>query len=136
MAGSGRATLTSSDWQLHPLATTLGVLAVIGVSRDGREAIIPADRQLFFTTLKGQAALGYERIKLEGDARELIAMRQRDDLWATLLSSIGHDLRTPLTSVVAATDAMGLAVLASNHSSGGADFSIEWPANLLRKARA
>ncbi len=113
IAGRGSATLTSSDWQFHPLATTLGVMAVLGASRDGSGAIIPADRQLLFTTLKGQAALAYERITLEGDARELTAMRQRDDLRATLLSSIGHDLKTPLTSVVAATDALAAACPAS-----------------------
>ena len=102
ITGRDSRTLTASDWQFHPLSTSLGVLAVLGVSRaDGSVAVTP-ERQLLLTTLKGQAALAFERIKLEAETRDLAALRQRDELRAALLSSIGHDLRTPLTAVVAA----------------------------------
>ena len=104
-AGADTSTLTSSEWQFHPLATALGVLAILGVARDHREPI-PGDRRLLFTTLVGQAALAQERIRLEADARELDSLKQRDALRITLLSSIGHDLKTPLTSVVAAAEAL------------------------------
>lgn len=107
-AGADTATLTSSEWQFHPLATALGVLAILGVARPDHKEPISGERRLLFTTLLGQAALAHERIRLEADARELGALKQRDELRITLLSSIGHDLKTPLTSVVAAAEALAV----------------------------
>ncbi|MEQ7873504.1 sensor histidine kinase KdpD [Sphingomonas sp. ASV193] len=103
--GRGTGTLAASDWQFHPLATSLGIHALIGLAKPGPGSPIPPDRQLLFTTMKGQAALAYERIRLEKDTRELQALRQREDLRRTLLSSIAHDLRTPLTALVGAAQA-------------------------------
>ena len=105
-AGRDTATLTASDWQFHPLATSLGVLAVLGISHDGRGDPLPASRRVLFATMLGQAALAHERLQLEGEARQIAALQQRDDLRATLISSLGHDLKTPLTSVLAAADAL------------------------------
>lgn len=105
-AGAGTGTLTAADWQFHPLKTALGTLALVGLSRhDGGEPV-PADRAVLLTTLLGQAALAHERLTLEGQVREVSVLKERDRLRAALLSSIGHDLRTPLTSVAAAVDAM------------------------------
>lgn len=106
-AGAGTATLNAADWQFHPLKTTLGVLAVIGLAReDGREPV-GADRAVLLSTLLGQAALAHERLKLEDELREVTVLRERDRLRTALLSSIGHDLRTPLTSVAGAIEALG-----------------------------
>lgn len=101
-AGHGTGTLTASDWQFHPLATATGVLGVLAIAAVDAGDPLPADRALLFATLKGQASLAYERIRLEADTRELDALRQRDELRTTLLSSLAHDLRTPLTSVIGA----------------------------------
>jgi two-component system, OmpR family, sensor histidine kinase KdpD len=105
-AGRDTTTLTASDWQFHPLVTSLGVLAVLGVGSAARSDPVPPDKRVLFTTLLGQAALAHERLRLEGEAREVASLKQRDDLRATLLSSLGHDLKTPLTAVVAAADAL------------------------------
>lgn len=100
--GRDTRTLNASDWQYHPLKTSLGVLAVLGIARDDGKPPIPADRAVLLTTIIGQAALAHERLWLEKDMRELTVLNERDRLRTTLLSSIGHDLRTPLTAVVAA----------------------------------
>jgi len=105
-AGVGTGTLAASEWQFHPLKTALGVLALVGLSNgDGRDPI-DANRAVLLETLLGQAALAHERLKLEDQVREVSVLRERDRLRAALLSSIGHDLRTPLTSVAGAIDAI------------------------------
>lgn len=104
--GAGTGTLVSSDWQFQPLKTSLGVLAVVGLSASDGGDPVGAGRAVLLATLLGQAALAHERLKLEDQVREVSVLRERDRLRAALLSSIGHDLRTPLTSVGAAIDAI------------------------------
>ena len=105
--GSGTATLNSADWQFHPLATALGTLALVAVANDlGREPI-GVEREVLLSTLLGQAALAHERLRLEDDVRELSVLRERDRLRGALLASVSHDLRTPLTAVTSAIEAIG-----------------------------
>lgn len=103
-AGRETDTLAAGEWQFHPLKTSLGLLAVVGIADPDGGNPLPADRALLFTTVLGQAALAFERIRLEADARAVAELRSRDELRTTLLASIGHDLRTPLTTIVAAVE--------------------------------
>jgi two-component system sensor histidine kinase KdpD len=128
VTGRDSGTLTSSDWQFHPLETALGVLGVLGIARHGNADPVAADKRILFTTLLGQAALAHERLRLEANAREVSALKQRDRLRATLLSSIGHDLKTPLTAVVAAADA-----LAAEHGESGTTQTLKGEARRLRR---
>ncbi len=105
-AGCGTTTLAAADWQFHPLKTSLGVLAVLGISNGQSGQPLSPERRVLFATLLGQAALAHERLQLEQEARRAEALQQRDDLRATLISALGHDLKTPLTAVVAAADAL------------------------------
>ncbi|WP_404366654.1 DUF4118 domain-containing protein [Sphingomonas sp. MMS24-J45] len=128
VAGRDSGTLTSSEWQFHPLETALGVLGVLGIAPNGSGDPVPADKRILFTTLLGQAALAHERLRLEANAREVSALKQRDDLRATLLSSMGHDLKTPLTAVVAAADA-----LAAEYGESATTATLKGEARRLRR---
>ncbi|MGR3434043.1 MAG: ATP-binding protein [Shimia sp.] len=105
-AGRGTGTLTGSDWQFRPLRTSLGTLAVLGLRAPPGRDPIPPERAALAESLIDQAALAHERLRLEDDMRRVEGARQRDDLRAALLASLSHDLRTPLTAVTAAAEAL------------------------------
>ncbi|CAN5365250.1 sensor histidine kinase KdpD [soil metagenome] len=128
VAGRDSETLNASEWQFHPLITALGILGVLGIARATPGDPVPAEKRILFTTLIGQAALAHERLKLEANAREVDALKQRDDLRTTLLSSLGHDLKTPLTAVVAAADA-----LAATHGESATTATLKSEARRLRR---
>lgn len=100
--GRGSATLTASDWVFHPLSHAGRTLSVLGIARDGSGDAIRADQLPLLTSLVDQAAMVLERLRLEGEMRDVETIRTRDRLRGALLSSVGHDLRTPLTAVRAA----------------------------------
>ena len=50
--------------------------------------------------------LAAERDRMEGEAIEAGALRRSDELKTALLRSVSHDLRTPLTSIIAAGTAL------------------------------
>jgi two-component system sensor histidine kinase KdpD len=52
-------------------------------------------------------ALARERDRMQAEAIEAEALRRSDELKTALLRSVSHDLRTPLTSVIAAGAALG-----------------------------
>ncbi len=102
VTGRGSATLTVSDWTFHPLVHGGRTLAVLGLARDGAPDPVRADRLPLLTSLLDQGALVLERIRLESEMRDVETVRTRDRLRGALLSSVSHDLRTPLTAVRAA----------------------------------
>ena len=100
-AGRGTGTLTASDWQFQPLRAGDRVLAVLGLARDDGGDPIRSDQFALLGSLIDQTALALERLRLESEMRDVDAVRERDRLRTALLSSVSHDLRTPLTSVLA-----------------------------------
>ena len=101
-AGRGSGTLAASDWLFLPLVAGGRTLAVLGVAREDGDDPVRSDQLPLLTNLNDQAALALERLRLETENRDLDAVRERDRLRAALLSSVSHDLRTPLTSVLTA----------------------------------
>lgn len=64
-AGAGTAALAAANWQFQPLATSLGILAVLGIAReDGRDPVRP-EQELLLSTIIAQSALAHERLRLE-----------------------------------------------------------------------
>ena len=99
-AGRGSDTLTASEWLFQPIAAGGRVLAVFGLARsDAREAI-RSDQLPLLLSFLDQASLALERIALEAEMADITQLKERDRLRAALLSSVSHDLRTPLTTIL------------------------------------
>ncbi|WP_380786471.1 DUF4118 domain-containing protein [Sphingomonas sp. R86521] len=101
-AGRGSATLAASEWLFQPLRSGDRTLAVLGLARESGGDPLRADQLPLLMSLVDQASLALERLRLEVEMRDVDAVRERDRLRQALLSSVSHDLRTPLTSVMAA----------------------------------
>ncbi|UYY59629.1 sensor histidine kinase [Sphingomonas sp. S2-65] len=100
--GRGSATLTASDWAFYPMTYGNQVLAVLGLTREGSGDAVRADQLPLLMSLIDQGTLVLERLRLEDEMRDVETVRTRDKLRGALLSSVSHDLRTPLTAVKAA----------------------------------
>ncbi|WP_336962862.1 sensor histidine kinase KdpD [Sphingobium aquiterrae] len=98
-AGRGSDTLTASDWLFHPLATPARTLGALGVARDDGRDPLRSDQLPLFMSLLDQATLVLERMRLEDEMRDVAQLKERDRLRAALLSSVSHDLRTPITAI-------------------------------------
>jgi two-component system sensor histidine kinase KdpD len=101
-AGRGSDTLTASDWLFYPLRSATATLAAIGMSRDDGSEPITSDQLPLLMNLLDQAALAIERARLTEEMQGVAQLKERDRLRAALLSSVSHDLRTPLTAILAA----------------------------------
>ena len=102
--GKGSGTLAASEWLFQPLKAGDRVLGVLGVADAGGSNPVRADQLPLLSSLIDQSTLVLERLRLEAEMRDVDAVRTRDRLRAALLSSVSHDLRTPLTAVIGAAD--------------------------------
>jgi two-component system, OmpR family, sensor histidine kinase KdpD len=68
-------------------------------------------------TLEALVAIAQRRDAMQADLVETAALRRSDDIKTALLRAVSHDLRTPLTAVVAAGHALGADSLTSQERS-------------------
>ena len=98
-AGRGTGRVQPAEWAFHPIRSGTATLAAAGLARDDGSLAAGPDNLELLNSLLDQVALAIERARLEAEARDFAATRERDRLRATLLSSIGQDLRPRLTAI-------------------------------------
>jgi len=101
-AGRGADTLPGGKRLFLPLRTGRGAIGVIGIDRDGAGAILTPEERRLLDALGDQAAIAIERTKLAEDIDEARLLAETERLRSALLTSISHDLRTPLASIIGA----------------------------------
>ena len=105
-AGRGVQRVNLADWQFHPIASDQAVIAAAGLARDDGLQPVEEDQLPLLGNLLDQVALALERARLEREAREFAALRERDTLRSALLASIGEDVKPRITAVMAASRAL------------------------------
>ncbi|MDE2005128.1 MAG: sensor histidine kinase KdpD [Rhodospirillales bacterium] len=101
--GTGTMTLPAVPWRFLPLATESGVLGVLAVRP---ESPLTEPQVQALTALADQAAMAIERLRLAASAAEARLRERTQRLRTALLSSISHDLRTPLTAIRGAAETL------------------------------
>ncbi|MCB5410929.1 sensor histidine kinase [Pseudogemmobacter faecipullorum] len=101
-AGRGADTLPGARRLYLPLRTGRQTIGVVGLDNDKTGPLLTPDQQRLFDALADQAALAIERIQLVGDLDKAKLGAEADRLRSALLTSISHDLRTPLAAIMGA----------------------------------
>jgi two-component system sensor histidine kinase KdpD len=101
LAGLGTDTLPASPWLFAPLKASSSCLGIIGVRPHSQRPFAPDQLQLL-TTLAALIAGTVERIMLSDQVRQTQVQVEAEKMRTNLLSSVSHDLRTPLTGIIGA----------------------------------
>jgi two-component system sensor histidine kinase KdpD len=95
-AGRGTGTLPGSEWRYLPLMASAGAIGVLGVRLSREDHFDTPLYSRLLETFAAQAALALERAVLAERAQREQVEIEAERLRTSLLSSVSHDLRTPL----------------------------------------
>ena len=88
------------------LPVEAGLRCVATLFIDEEATVDEAVRRRFLPSLAALLAVVAERSRLEAEALEAEALRRSDALKTALLRAVSHDLRSPLTAILASADAL------------------------------
>jgi two-component system sensor histidine kinase KdpD len=106
MAGLGTTTLPSAAALYVPLLGTRGAVGVLGVRPTAPHRLLAPEQLHLLETFANQTALGLERATLAGEAQQAQVQAAAERLRNALLSTVSHDLRTPLTAIAGAASGL------------------------------
>ena len=99
-AGMATATLPSNAWHYVPLQAPMRIRGVLVVQpSQSRWLLIPEQVQLL-ETLARQIAIALERVHYVDVAQSAVVEMESERLRNTLLATMSHDVRTPLTALL------------------------------------
>ncbi|MCM2403246.1 sensor histidine kinase KdpD [Rhizobium sp. S153] len=99
-AGRAADTLPGAKRLYLPLRTGREAIGVVGLDNDKQGPLLTPEQQRLFDALADQAALAIERIQLVSDVDKAKLAAETDRLRTALLTSISHDLKTPLAAIM------------------------------------
>jgi len=105
-AGLGTDTLAGSSALYLPIRGTKHMLGVLAVNPENARRILLPEQRHLLETFAGQLALALERAELAQQAESARVAAETEGLRNSLLSSISHDLRTPLAVISGASSTL------------------------------
>lgn len=106
IAGAGTETHADAPALCVPLIADGRVAGVLLVATPVPAAPLPADRQQLIETFAAQVALALQRDRLGEQVNRSIAQAETERLRSAVLSSVSHDLRTPLAAITGASSSL------------------------------
>lgn len=105
-AGLGTQTLPGARGVYLPLRTSNGKVGVLGVHPSQPNRLLSPDQMHLLETFANQAALAIERALLTVETERVQVQIETERLRSSLLSSVSHDLRTPLAAITGAASGL------------------------------
>ncbi len=105
-AGRGTETLPGGRATYFPLKAASGTVGVMGILPGHGTSWTDPDQRRLLEGFTSQTALAIERLELAGRHEEARRRMDEERLRTTLLSSVSHDLRTPLGTITGAASAL------------------------------
>jgi two-component system sensor histidine kinase KdpD len=105
-AGRGSDTLPGAKRLFLPMRTGRGAVGVMGMDSDKPGPLLTPDQRRLLDALRDQGALAIERVRLVEDMDRVERIAETERLRSALLTSISHDLKTPLAAVLGAAGAL------------------------------
>jgi two-component system sensor histidine kinase KdpD len=105
-AGRGADTLPGARRLFLPMRTARGIVAIIGLDSSKEGALLTPDQRRLLDSLSDQTALAIERLHLAEEMDRARVAVETDKLRSALLTSISHDLRTPLASILGSASSL------------------------------
>lgn len=105
-AGRDAETLPGARRLFLPLRTERGLVGVMGIDREQQGPLLAPDDRRLLDAICDQAAIAIERINLAGDIDQARVVAETERLRSALLTSISHDLRTPLASIIGSASSL------------------------------
>ena len=106
-AGRGADTLPGARRLFLPMKTGRGAIGIIGLDSE-RETLLTSDQRRLLDSLSDQAALAIERIQLAEESDRARLSHETEKLRTALMTSLSHDLRTPLASILGSASSLRL----------------------------
>lgn len=104
-AGRFTTTLPFAQAQYYPLVAPRGVIGVVAVQTRNTTRFIPEQETLIETFLS-QTASALERELLNETAKRALVVTESERLYKTLMSSMSHELKTPLAAILGASSSL------------------------------
>jgi two-component system sensor histidine kinase KdpD len=105
-AGLGTDTLPSASALYLPLVGARGVLGVLGLRPQTPRRFADAESRTLLEVFSAQIASALERTRLAEEAQSTQVQIEAERLRSSLLSSVSHDLRTPLAVITGSASAL------------------------------
>ena len=99
-------TLPQVRYLFRPVMSAQRLLGVAGLAMGPRDTPLAVDEERTWTALLDQAAIAMDRARLSRESAQASVAREGEKVQAALLSSLSHDLRTPLASITGAVTSL------------------------------
>ena len=104
--GRGTDTLPGGRWLFMPIRTSRSSIGVIGVLSTGEAGELASSARRLLEAVGNQTAVAIERVALAADIDQARLGAERERLRSAMLTSVSHDLRTPLASIIGALSSL------------------------------